>query len=61
MKLERYEKPATTLLTLEETTLMAGSGHDRNEADSKQRNEVVWQPANDSDKITLPHYNIWND
>lgn len=60
MKVERYIKPATTILTLEETTLMAGSGHDHDWADSKQQ-KIEWQPDNDSDKITLPHYNIWND
>lgn len=59
MKVERYIKPATTILTLEETTLMVGS-NDNDWADSKQQ-KIEWQPDNDSDKITLPHYNIWND
>lgn len=60
MKVERYIKPATTIITLENTTLMAG--HSYNEADSKQQ-KIEWQADNDSDsdKITLPHYNIWND
>lgn len=58
MKLERYEKPATTIITLENNTLMAGQSN--NEVESKQQ-KIEWQPDNDSDKITLPHYNIWND
>lgn len=58
MKLERYEKPATTLLTLEETALMAGQSND--EADSKQQ-KVVWQTDYESDEPSLPHYNIWED
>lgn len=58
MKVERYIKPATTIITLENTTLMAG--HSNNEADSKQQ-KIEWQADNDSDKITLPHYNIWDD
>lgn len=58
MKVKRYIKPATTIITLENTTLMAG--HSYNEADSKQQ-KIEWQTDNDGDKITLPHYNIWND
>lgn len=58
MKVKRYIKPATTIITLENTTLMAG--HSYNEADSKQQ-KIELQADNDSDKITLPHYNIWND
>lgn len=58
MKVERYIKPATTIITLENTALMAGQSHDY--ADSKQL-KIKWQADNDSDKITLPHYNIWDD
>lgn len=58
MKLERYIKPATTIITLENTALMAGQSN--NEVESKQQ-KIEWQADNDSDKITLPHYNIWND
>ena len=46
MKVERYIKPATTIITLENTTLMAG--HSYNEADSKQQ-KIEWQADNDSD------------
>ncbi len=61
MKVERYIKPATTIITLENTTLMACfSPHDNDWVESKQQ-KIEWQPDNDSDKITLPHYNIWND
>lgn len=58
MKVERYIKPATTIITLENTTLMAG--HSNYEGDSKQL-KIGWQADNDSDEISLPHYNIWND
>jgi len=58
MKVERYIKPATTIITLENTALMAGQSNEY--VESKQL-KIKWQADNDSDKITLPHYNIWND
>lgn len=58
MKVERYIKPATTIITLENTALMAGQSNEY--VESKQL-KIEWQADNDSDKITLPHYNIWND